>query len=874
MPKKSLFGSAFDSHFTEPPKARAAIERALADGYVTNIDLTLKAASGREIPISFNASLFYRAGKVFGIFGVARDVTEQRAIERTLRAEREYSRSLVQSSPDALMVSDSTLTLTDVNEQALKLTSYAREELIGSKLPSLFTDPIRATEVIEKVREAGLAHDIELLLRNKSAQEIPVSLNISAFAGGEGPGRRIVAALRDISETKMAQETNALLASIVGASGDAIYSETTDMIITSWNSAAERLFGYSASEMVGRSAVLMTLLDARGELAQRIRRIGMNRKPERYETVRIRKDGSPVEVAVTQSPILDASGAMTALSVIVTDISERKRMEAELTEARDAALEGARIKSEFLANMSHEIRTPLNSIIGMTGLLLGTELTAEQRDLACDVQESGDVLLNLINDILDFSKIAAGKLSFEEVDFNLTDVVEGAIQLISEQARRKGLELNLSVEPNVPPLLRGDPARLRQILLNLLSNAVKFTEHGEVALEVSKLSENPREVVVRFEVRDTGIGIAKEKQKLLFQTFTQVDASTSRRYGGTGLGLSIAKKLVEGMHGTIAVTSKPGVGSTFWFTAQFEKQVDASRPASERFASLSGHKVLIVDDNATSRHILERQTAAWGMLPMSARSAGEALTMMRRDTYEVALLDVMMPEVDGIELARRIKADPSLAKTVLIFISSTGPRIEFNARLSGLEYRSWLMKPVPESLLYDALVKAIASPSGATGQAESVPKEGAGANQPAAGGKLKLPAGLKPKVLLAEDNPINQKLAKLQLTKLGFEVDAVKNGREAVQAVSQHSYDIIFMDCQMPEMDGYEATKEIRQREQQGRRTAIIAMTAHAMPGDRQKCLAAGMDGYVSKPVKLDALKATLEEIFASKPPMPETPGG
>jgi len=869
LPKKSLFGSAFDSHFTEPAKARAAIEKALADGYITNVDLTLKAASGKQIPISFNASLFYRAGKVFGIFGVARDVTEQRAMERTLRAEREYSRSLVQSSPDALLVSDSTLTLTDVNEQALKLTSYAREELIGSRLPSLFTDPIRATEVIEKVRQEGLARDIELLLLSRSAREIPVSLNVSAFEGGDGPGRRIVAAVRDISETKRAQEANSLLASIVGASGDAIYSETTDMMITSWNPAAEKRFGYSAAEMVGRSAVLMTPLDGRGELAQRIRRIDLSRKPERYETVRLRKDGSPVEVAVTHSPILDASGAMTALSVVVADISERKRMEAELTEARDAALEGARIKSEFLANMSHEIRTPLNSIIGMTGLLLDSQLTEDQRDLARDVQESGDVLLNLINDILDFSKIAAGKLSFEEVDFNLTDAVEGAIQLISEQARRKGLELNLSVEPEVPQLLCGDATRLRQILLNLLSNAVKFTERGEVALEVSKLGENPREVVVRFEVRDTGIGIAKEKQNLLFQTFSQVDASTSRRYGGTGLGLSIAKKLVEGMHGTIAVTSKPGVGSTFWFTAQFAKQVDEKRPASERFASLSGHKVLIVDDNATSRHILERQTAAWGMLPKSAPSAEEALALMRRNTYEVALLDVMMPEVDGIELARRIKASPPLAKTALIFVSSTGPRIEFNARLSGLDYGSWLMKPVPESLLYDALVKAIASVSGETVQAESEPQERAGAKEPPAGGKLKLPSR-KLKVLLAEDNPINQKLAKLQLTKLGFEVDAVANGREALEAVSQHPYDVIFMDCQMPEMDGYEATREIRQRERQGSRTTIVAMTAHAMPGDREKCLAAGMDGYISKPVKLEALEATLEELFESKPPAPE----
>ncbi len=696
LPKASLFGTAFDSHFTEARRAREAIEKAINDGYVTNVGLTLKTVSGKEIPVSFNASLFYRAGKVFGIFGVARDVTEQRAMERTVLAEREYSRSLVQSSPDAMIVSDSDLTLTDVNQQALELTNYTRADLIGRKFISLFTDPIRVTGIIEKVRDGGLARDIELFLLTKSAQEIPVSLNASSFTEGSSSKRRIVAAVRDISEVKRAQEVNSLLASIVDASGDAIYSETLDTIVTSWNPAAEKLFGYSASEVIGRSSTLFAPVERRGEIATHTRHVVQSHKVERYETVRLRKDGSSVEVAVTKSPIRNAAGAVSALSISMSDISERKRMEAALTEARDAALEGARIKSEFLANMSHEIRTPLNSVIGMTGLLLETSLDAEQRSLAQDARESGEILLSLINDILDFSKIAAGKLVFEETDFNLIDLVEGAADLVSDQARRKGLELIISIEPDVPRLLRGDPTRLRQVIVNLLSNAVKFTETGEIAVGVSKLAENPNDAVVRFEVRDTGIGIPLEKQHLLFQSFTQVDASTSRHYGGTGLGLSIAHKLVEAMQGTIAVTSAPGAGSTFWFSAKFPKQIDTNGQATERYTSLAGVKILIVDDNANSRRILERQVISWSAHPKTAASAEEALAIMRGDYNDLVLLDVMMPEGDGIELARRIRAEPAFGNPPIVFLSSVGSRSEFSSRLAGLEFGSWLLKPVHE----------------------------------------------------------------------------------------------------------------------------------------------------------------------------------
>lgn len=881
LPRQSLLGSPFDAYFADRGAAQQAIKKTFVDGYVSNVDLLLRSASGREIPVSFNASLFYREGKVVGLFGVARDVTQQRAIERTLREEREYSHGLVQSSPDALLVCNSELILKDANEQAIALTGYAHEELLGIELPSLFVEPALARDLVDKAWTTGRLQDAELELLTKTAKVVPVSLNLSAFTSGDAaPSRQVIASLRDISERRLAEKQRSLLAAIVDSSGNAIYSEGPDLTVTSWNPAAEKLFGYASAEIVGRSAAVLAPLDRRAELAEYARKVRAESKAQSFETKRLRRDGRIIDVALTRSPIFDATGAVTGLSVTAHDIGDRKRMEAELEQARDAALAAAQTKSEFLANMSHEIRTPLNSIIGLTGLLLDTPLTAEQREFARDVRASGDVLLNLINNILDFSKMAAGKLVFEESDFDITKAVEGAVELVIDQARHKGLELTVAIDPEVPRFLRGDPGRLHQILLNLLSNAIKFTQHGEVGVSVSKLSENPRETTLRFDVRDTGIGIAKDKQPRLFEAFTQADPSTTRHYGGTGLGLSIVRQLVEGMHGTISVASEPGQGSTFWFTVTLAKQVDASRPAYERFSRVAGANILIVDDNANSRKILERQVSLWGMNTRAASSAEEGLALLRAaagvNAYQVALIDVMMPEKDGIEMARRIKGDPELAKTAVIFVSSVGSQAEFTARLVGMQIGGWLMKPVPQSSLYDALVKAMVSS----------PEDGAPATEPAAdrtplqAARFELPSGIKSRVLLAEDSPINQKVAKLQLEKLGLEVDSVADGKEALEAAARRRYDVIFMDCQMPELDGYEATRELRRREGAGPHSTIIAMTAHALPGDREKCLDAGMNAYLSKPVTQEALQRMLAELFpapspavAAEPaPLPELP--
>jgi two-component system, sensor histidine kinase and response regulator len=427
---------------------------------------------------------------------------------------------------------------------------------------------------------------------------------------------------------------------------------------------------------------------------------------------------------------------------------------------------------------------------------------------------------------------------------------------------RKGLELSISIDQEAPQFLRGDPGRIRQILLNLLSNAVKFTAHGDVAVHVNKLSENPKETMLRFEVRDTGIGIPPSKQHLLFQPFTQVDASTTRQFGGTGLGLSIARGLAERMGGTMSLTSTPDPGSTFWFTVRLAKQTSQSKPASERFAALTGTRVLVVDDNANSREILSRQTTTWGMETEVAPSAEVALALLRRaaaakQPFRAAIIDVLMPEVDGIELARIIRGDPLFAHLEILFISSAGPRKEFAERLKGLDSVPWLSKPISQSALYDALSTLLSealAEQGATDGSNKHPKHAA-------------PSALPPrlKMLIAEDNPVNQKLAKLQLKKLGLEADVVGNGIEAVEAATRLPYDVILMDCQMPEMDGYDATREIRRRQGTERHTTIVAMTAHALEGDREKCLAAGMDGYISKPVNPRALEKVLIELISKK---------
>jgi PAS domain S-box-containing protein len=573
------------------------------------------------------------------------------------------------------------------------------------------------------------------------------------------------------------------------------------------------------------------------------------------------KGGRETWGLTTKVPMRNDAGEIIGTCGITKDITHLKLTEQELGKARDAALESTRVKSEFLANMSHEIRTPMNGVLGMVGLLLDTKLDAAQKEFAETIRVSAENLLTIISDILDFSKIEAGKLTFEVVDFDLIETVEGTLDMLAERAQGKGIELANSVPLGVPSRLRGDPGRLRQILANLLANAIKFTQHGEVVLRVTKEAESDTDVTLLFEVSDTGIGIPAEVQDRLFEAFSQADSSTTRKFGGTGLGLAISKQLVAMMGGKIGVRSEPEKGSTFWFSVRFEKQTGAPRLPETHSSNLVNLRVLVVDDNATNRQILRHQLSAWMMRKGSAASGYEALKLLREAAsagrpYHLAILDMQMPEMDGLTLAGKIKADPLIAPTRLIMLTSLG-HILTREQYESAGILAYLVKPVKQSRLFDSLMATM----GTADAGDMIARAAVPCVIPATSD----PSQPQPHILVAEDNDVNQKVALAQLHSLGLGARAVVNGLQVLEALEEAPYEVILMDCQMPEMDGYETTRLIRKRENDAREAGrpikpvrIIAMTAEAMHGDREKCLACGMDDYISKPVHIAELRSSL----------------
>jgi two-component system, sensor histidine kinase and response regulator len=800
---------------------------------------------------------------------LVQEVREREEVERRLREQDRFIRTVIDTDPNMIFVKDQEGRYTLVNEASAAFSGLTPAEKTGRRSREVFPDSESVTKiehddqlVWQTGRELVTAEE---RLTNRRGETRWFQTIKRPLRGEQGEITHLLGVAVDITERKRRveelQRAQSFLTAVVENLPISVFiKEAADLRFVLWNKAGEALTGYSNAEMMGKNDHDFFPPEVAARFIEDDRRALANGKlvDVPAEPLDTRHRGRRL-VHTRKIPILDEQGRPQYLLGIAEDITERKQAEEELEQARDAAEAANRAKSEFLANMSHEIRTPMNGVIGMTNLLLASELNAEQLDYAEQVRRSAEGLLTIINDILDFSKIEAGKLHFEHLDFDLSEVVEDSLDMVAEAAASKRLELGALIAPGVTGALRGDPGRLRQVLLNLLGNAVKFTEHGEVALEVTQLEETAGHVRLRFEVTDTGIGIEPAVRRRLFQAFTQADASTTRKHGGTGLGLVISRQLVGMMDGEMNVRSEPGRGSTFWFTVRLEQQPPEVRHERERVRNLTGARALIVDDNPLNRRILQHHLDAWGMEHQAVASGAEALTALRAavgagKAFNMVILDMQMPEMDGLMTAEAIRAEPSLRPAALILLSSLGQPVPApELRQRGIQ--ASLVKPVKQRELYNCLANLLAGESGTTFRPRRQPR--------VASERIKPKNHLR--ILVAEDNPVNQKVATRTLQKLGYQADCVGNGREALAAIESILYDVILMDCNMPEMDGYEATRAIRALGgiPQPR---IIAMTANAMVGDREKCLASGMDSYLSKPLREHELDKALASVAALEP--------
>ena len=800
-----------------------------------------------------------------------------KALERArlIRENREYQKHLEERTARLTEANESLLRIKQAVESATDAIGMSTPEgihffqnaafsrMFGYETPeelsaagggsAVYVDKSVAEEVFNNIM-AGGSWAGEVRMVSKDGGELAVLLRADAIKDGSGKIIGLLGIHTDVTARELAEKERELFQHLVNQSNDSIQiidAETGRFLDV--NETACTALGYERDELLNMSTVDIDvkMTDAayrKKHIVDELREKGRLIFEGRHR----RKDGSifPVEISLKR---VVYNGKRYHLAM-ARNIEERKKYEEELNRAKEAAESANRAKSAFLANMSHEIRTPMNGVIGMTGLLMDTELTDEQREYAETVRASADSLLTVINDILDYSKVEAGKLELEVIDFDLRSTMEDVADVLVVAAENKNLELVCRIHHEVPALVRGDPGRLRQILINLANNAIKFTEKGEVVIRATLDQEDDTCATVRFSVSDTGIGIVREHMDRLFMSFSQVDSSTTRKYGGTGLGLAISKKLVETMGGEIGVGSEEGKGSTFWFTAVLEKQPrgrDAKVVAPE---DIRGKRILVVDDNATNRLVLTEQLRSWECRVEEAEGGSQALDKLQQafaetSPFDIAILDMQMPEMDGEMLGKKIKGDVDLKDTVLVMLSSMGQRGDA-ARLREIGFAAYLTKPVKQSQLYDCL---------ATVTGTKIEKEAAPEKRLVTRHSLSDERRRQVRILLAEDNIINQQVALHILGKLGFRADAVANGQEAVKALEMIPYDLVLMDVQMPEMDGFEATQRIRNSKFEIRKVPIIAMTAHAMKGDRERCLEAGMDDYISKPIEPDELLKKIE---------------
>ncbi len=805
------------------------------------------------------------------------ELSQRRKVELALMESEAFYQSLVETLPLAMLRKDLQGRFTFANRLLCEALRRTPDEIVGRTdydfFPRELAEKYRADDrmVLEAERDLEVTEEFQTPTGERRYTHVVKTPVYDASGNLVG----IQGIFSDVTEKKRAEieleHTRARLQAVLDAATQvSIIATDVDGIIDVFNAGAERMLGYTAEEMVGlrtpETIHLESEVIARGrELSREFDRPiegfrvfvenAILGQPDHREWTYVRKDGSRLPVSLVVTSRCDRDGNVIGFLGIATDISARKRAEADILKAKEAAEAANRAKSDFLANMSHEIRTPMNAIIGMTELVLDTELSLTQREYLAMVHESGESLLAVINDILDFSKIEAGKLNLERLPFNIREVLGDTLKSLSLRAHRKRLELVCHIEPDVPFAIEGDPHRLRQMVINLVGNAIKFTEVGEVILDVAVDRMEANGPMLHFRVSDTGVGIPQEKLDTIFEAFEQADTSTTRRYGGTGLGLAIVSRLVDLMDGNIWVESEVGRGSEFHFTARFGNASAELIPSISEIHPpvLRGLRVLIVDDNATSRRILMEMLTNWGMQPQAVSTVAAGLAELERShalgtPYALILTDSNMPDEDGFELARQIQNRRGLCGSLIMMLTSAD-RNDDQTRCQELSISAYLIKPVKQSELLDAIVQAVGTTTQLAGSAVS----------PTAPSRT---AEKSKSILLAEDSLINQKLAIGLLERWGHRVTVANNGVEAVSLSGSGTFDLILMDVQMPELDGLDATRSIRLREQQsGGHLPIIAMTAHAMKGDRELCLAAGMDGYLMKPIRAEQLFRQIEDL-------------